>query len=203
MARDSSGNNNTGTVVGATWTTSGRLGAALNFSSGNAHVAIPNSSSLSLSTNRVTFLCWVYPTNLSSSYMTITQRSNAALTWFDWQIYARAADAPTAGRPVFRINWNNNRANDTGETVQSSSNLTLNQWQQVACTYDGTALRFYVNGALVGTTTRSGGTIPNGGRGIWIGANETWGEPFRGRIDEFRIYNRALSQAEIQALLTP
>lgn len=198
--RDSSGNNNTGTIVGATWTTSGHSGTALNFSTGNARVVIPNSASLSLSTNRVTFVCWVFPTNLNSNYSTIIQRSNSAGTWLNWQLYARAANAPTSGRPVFRINWNNNTSNNTGETVQSSVNLSTNQWQKVACTYDGTALRIYVNGTLRGTTTLSGGVIPSSTRAIWIGANELRGEPFRGRIDEFRIYDRALSQAEIQAL---
>jgi hypothetical protein len=35
-----------------------------------------------------------------------------------------------------------------------------------------------------------------------IGGNAIWGEFFQGRIDEVRIYNRALSQSEVQSLMT-
>jgi hypothetical protein len=61
-------------------------------------------------------------------------------------------------------------------------------------------MKFYIDGTLRGTTGKAGGTIPKSGKAIWVGGNDAWGEYFAGRIDEVRIYNRALSQAEIQAL---
>ena len=88
LADDSSTYGNDGAVNGATWTT-GKENGALSFDGTNDRVQLPNSASLSLSTNQVTFTGWIYPTNLSASWSTIVQRSNTAGNWFDWQIYAR------------------------------------------------------------------------------------------------------------------
>jgi hypothetical protein len=164
-------------------------------------VAVPNSASLGLSTNRLTVACWIYPTNLSGEWSTIIHKSNTNRGWLALQIYARADDAPTAGRPVFRIDWNGNQSNSADEEVQGDIALATNQWYHIACTYDGAAMRFYINGTLRGSTAKANATFPSSTQPIWIGANDIWGEPFRGQIDEVVLYNRALSQEEIQILM--
>ena len=63
-------------------------------------------------------------------------------------------------------------------------------------------MKFYIDGTLRGTTNATG-TIPNGGRDIWVGSNDNWSEHFAGVIDELYIYDRALSEGEIQALMNP
>ena len=63
-------------------------------------------------------------------------------------------------------------------------------------TYDGVNIRYYENGVLVATTPATG-SITNGNGGLQIGGNSIWGEYFTGRIDEVRVYNRALSAAEV------
>src|SRR5436190_7785211 len=71
----------------------------------------------------------------------------------------------------------------------------LNVWKHVALTYDGTTSRLYVDGVLVGSATGAHTTNNNPlifGR--WTPAAEYW----NGLIDEVRIYNRTLTQAEIQ-----
>ena len=72
----------------------------------------------------------------------------------------------------------------------------------IAATYDGSQMKFYIDGTLRGTTNATG-TIPNGGRDIWVGSNDNWSEHFAGVIDELYIYDRALSEGEIQALMNP
>ena len=111
-------------------------------------------------------------------------------------------DAPTTNHPVCRIDWNGDNAVDADEQVEGDIILQPGTWYFLACTYDGTDLKFYIDGTLSDTTNRPGGTIPDGGREIWIGGNEPWGEYFDGVIDEARIYNRALSGTEIQSLLS-
>jgi hypothetical protein len=81
--------------------------------------------------------------------------------------------------------------------------LAANTWAHLAVTYDGATLRLYVNGALAGSKAASGAITATTGA-LRIGGNNIWSEWFQGLI---RIYNRALSQAEIQtdmsAPLTP
>src|SRR6185295_18639269 len=71
-----------------------------------------------------------------------------------------------------------------------------NAWSHLAATYDGTNLRFYVNGVLV-TAKATSGAMPNTANPLRIGGNAIWGEYFSGLIDEVRVYNRALGAGEI------
>ena len=66
-------------------------------------------------------------------------------------------------------------------------------WTHIAGTYDGANLRLYVNGVLVKTQARTG-TIFSSPNPLYIGGK---GSQFSGLIDEVRVYNRALSAAEI------
>jgi hypothetical protein len=59
-------------------------------------------------------------------------------------------------------------------------------------------VRRYVNGALVSTRTATG-PITTSANPLRIDGNNIWGEFFNGVIDEVRIYNRALTAAEIQS----
>jgi hypothetical protein len=59
----------------------------------------------------------------------------------------------------------------------------------------------YVNGTQVASRSVSG-AIRTSSRALRIGGNTVWGEYFAGRIDEVRIYNRALSASQIQADMT-
>src|SRR5262249_25047021 len=81
--------------------------------------------------------------------------------------------------------------------VTGPSALPVNTWTHLAGTYDGTTLRLYVNGTLVASQAASG-TITTSTGAVRLGGNAVWGEYFRGRIDDVRIFNRALSQAEVQ-----
>ena len=66
----------------------------------------------------------------------------------------------------------------------------------MAVSYDGTALRLFVNGVEVDSRPLSGSMLTSTGV-LRIGGNSVWSEFFAGRIDEIRIYNRALTPAEI------
>jgi len=80
----------------------------------------------------------------------------------------------------------------------------LNQWSHVACTYDGLTERLYVNGLEVAAASFSQ-AIPSSDRELWIGNDEPdlgfAARDFDGFIDEPRIYSRALSACEIQAIV--
>ena len=75
--------------------------------------------------------------------------------------------------------------------------LAVNTWTHLAATYDGSALRLYVNGNLTGTTAKTG-AITASTAALTIGSDPFYGQYFAGLIDEIRIYNIALTQAQIQ-----
>ena len=76
--------------------------------------------------------------------------------------------------------------------------MPVNTWTHLAATYDGTTLRFFVNGVQVASNAIAGPLLTSTGV-LRMGGNRIWREFFTGRIDEVRLYNRALSVTEIQA----
>ena len=68
----------------------------------------------------------------------------------------------------------------------------------LAATYDGATVRLYVNGVQVASRAQTG-AIATSTNPLQIGGDSIYGQYFAGRIDEARIYNRALSVTEIQS----
>jgi len=66
-----------------------------------------------------------------------------------------------------------------------------------ALTYDGAALRLYVNGVQVASRARTGNLLTSANP-LQIGGDSIHGQYFSGIIDEVRIFNRARTAAEIQ-----
>jgi glucose/arabinose dehydrogenase len=82
-----------------------------------------------------------------------------------------------------------------GRTPLRGPTLRRNRWSHLAITWDGAVSRLYVNGKHVATAPLA---VKLRGP-LRIGGNPILGEWFRGRIDDVRVYNRALSAAEIAA----
>ena len=190
-AGDSSGNSNTATLMnGTTWTT-GKYGGALLFDGVNDLVRVSDSNSLDLTT-AATFEAWVYPTVPPADWRTILQKEVDA--------YFFAASGAGAGNlPASGGTFNGNCCT----FVAGTSALPANVWTHVAATYDGSQLRFYVNGILVASKAVTGSYQVNTSY-LWMGGNAVYGEYFKGKLDELRIYNKSLTQAEIQTdMATP
>ncbi|MFH2008734.1 MAG: LamG-like jellyroll fold domain-containing protein [bacterium] len=74
-------------------------------------------------------------------------------------------------------------------------------WHHYVLTYDGAAVTLYLDGAEVTTTPHTGRVARNVDRPVNIGGSP-WGPTFDGRLDEVRIYDKALSAVEVDALYT-
>ncbi len=78
--------------------------------------------------------------------------------------------------------------------------LTLNVWQHVAATYEGSTITVFVNGSPVGSLGAANGTINAVTSDLVIGKNIVTGASFLGSIDEVELFNRALTPTEINNL---
>jgi len=185
---DSSGNGNNGTVSGATWTTNGRFGSALSFGAG-ALVTVSNSPSIDLTTG-MTLEAWVYPTSLNGSWMNVIFKSNGN-PGSQNPSYVLQGSTPTGLTPSLFIS-------SAPSNLATPSALPVNAWSHLAATYDGTTMTLYVNGAPLASQSASGAMTVSTDA-LTIGGNAFSGQNWVGLIDEIRIYNRALTQSEIQA----
>jgi len=78
--------------------------------------------------------------------------------------------------------------------------MTDGQWHLAAATYDGSAIRIYFDGAEVGRFAHRGALDTGGSAPAYIGSWSARSEFFEGGIDDVRVYQRALSAAEIRAM---
>jgi hypothetical protein len=183
---DASGSGNRGKLSGPV-RTRGRFGAGLAFDGARDWVTVPDDDSLDL-TRALTLEAWVRPSRLGSSWRTVLVKERGA--GLAYGLYAGSAHVFTSAERALR----------------ARSGLRRNRWSHLAVTWDGLVIRAYVNGrrvsshALVGTARTSSGPLRIGGNGIWP-------EWFAGVIDEVRVYDRALTAAEIardrDARITP
>jgi hypothetical protein len=184
-AADLSGNSNTGSVSGATWSAQGKFGNALSFDGGSNVVNVNDSSSLWLS-NGMTLEAWVYPVNALAGWKSILRKEGDAFF-----LYASSdqGNVPAVGGKFGSV---------AGYQIAfGTSPLPSNTWTHLAATYDGSVLRLFVNGSQVSSLT-VGGPIRNDALPLRIGNSTYPGECLPGTIDEVRIYGRALTQSEIQ-----
>ena len=105
--------------------------------------------------------------------------------------YALYASGEVAGRP------NGSLSVGGGDRyLDAPATLPLNTWSHLALTYDGATMRLYVDGTQVATRAQTGAVATSNGL-LRIGGNAIWGEWFAGKLDEVRIYDRALAAAQV------
>jgi hypothetical protein len=203
IAHDSSCYGNSGTLTGYQDTTlpqwvSGIYGKALKFDGVDDFVQVPDSSSLDFS-SAVTVMAWVYlpsGAHYGSSRILDKDNSNGATNlhlsiWDD------------AGHIEFGI---------SGLQYESSGCVPRNAWTNVAATYNGSSsvVSIYINGSLDSSYSMPYGFSTANGMPLCIGAKNYLGAAggtphqfcINGTLDDVRIYNTALSQQEIQTVMS-
>jgi hypothetical protein len=87
----------------------------------------------------------------------------------------------------------------TDKFIVSSNTYNDNKWHYAALTYDGTTIRLFVDNIEVGTLTSLKAPDTSSASPLKIGVNARVDNLyFIGQIDEVRLWNRVLSQAEIK-----
>ena len=108
------------------------------------------------------------------------------MTTTGWRRPRRSGSKPAAGATL---------GSSDVETLGTAA-LTTNTWAFLTETYNGSTLALYVNGTLVSSLAHTG-NIATSTNPLQIGGDSIYGQYFKGTIDEVRVYNGALTAAQI------
>ena len=184
VAYDESCNRNNGTISGSASYLTGVYDNCLSFNGTTDYVMINNS--VSLETDSITISAWIYPTSASQG-----------------TIVSKNVPFAVMHSPSGNIQFGIFAGTSPGwDWATGSIAVSLNTWTHIACTYDKTSMKIYIDGVLDTAKTHSiGGNIFAYESNLYIG----YGTPgldqyFAGNIDDVRIYNHSLSESEIAEL---
>jgi hypothetical protein len=196
LVRDSSINVNNGTTFGTTWSTTGHTLGALAFTPNN-YVQVQNSAALDVAGRGLTIEMWANITSGSSvDYVLINKPWAASGQPYPYYQYGIEYDANGARTLDFLF------GDTAGQSIGPFSMLPqTGTWTHIAFTYDGTNVKGYLDGVLkvTGAATTD---IQARGNPLRLGVDGSFQQGFNGKLDDVRIYNRALTQTEIQQDMT-
>ena len=186
-----SGSAANGTVTGGTYV-SGRIGQASSLSGSSQYVSFPSGFVSTLGNFSVA--TWVY-LNSASNWSRIFDFGTGTSVY----MFLSPQNGSTN---VVRFALTT-AGNSSEQRIDGSAALPTGVWTHVVVTKSGNTGTLYVNGAVVGTNanmTLSPSSLGNTNQN-WIGRSQFSADPYlNGRVDDFRIYNRALSASEVSSL---
>jgi hypothetical protein len=187
-ANDESGNGYNGTVNGPTLTTDrfGNPNSAYSFDGINNYIGLANTSALNFTSGGFALAAWVNFSQNNSDNLIIAKHNCGIISGY-------FLGAGNFGGPsnVFNFYVSSDSRLRTTETYNDG------KWHLVVGVYDGSTQYLYVDGVLKVSQAKT--YVNTNTANITIGSGTNCGY-FAGSIDEVRIYNRALSEAEIQEI---
>jgi alpha-glucosidase/alpha-D-xyloside xylohydrolase len=172
----------------------GKLGQGLDLDGSSQTVKIPHYAGLK-PVRAITISAWIKPARTTRGWV--------------WQEIYRKEDG--GARVLLAIGEHkkkhclcfglgiNGKYVDYGAPLESAK-LLDGKWRLVCATYDGKAIRLYADGKEIGNSKAAGAIDASGKAPAYIGSWKGMSEFFKGGLDDVRIYNRALSSAEIKSL---
>ncbi|MCX5644973.1 MAG: discoidin domain-containing protein [Phycisphaerae bacterium] len=196
VAADSSSYKNNGTLTnGATWAL-GKFGKAVQLDGVDDYVTVPHNPILCVTTG-VTVMAWVNTPRWEmpgQGYQGVISKGN---TLRSYSLYTTSAG-------VLHFSTTSTATNAYVGTT-SSATVPQNQWVHVCAMVSGGNQFYYINGVAAGTNTGQGIVLPGTADTETVvigrsneGATRSWG----GLIDDVRVYNRGMTQQEVQKIMT-
>lgn len=188
-ANDASGNNRNGTIAGGVASTSDRYGnanQAYSFNGVNGTITVANWNILTGNAARTMSVWFKAPIPTGFTMM------------LSWGIIEanRSSSMGTGTEPLY-IGFFSVFSHAVG--IINPEQFFDNRWHLMTYTHDGNLMNLYLDGALQATTPNV--SLNTASSNLVIGAySPSGGGQFNGAIDEVRVYNRALTAAEIQQM---
>jgi len=193
---DESGNGNNGTVNGATLTNDrfGNVGQAYGFD-GNDFITIPDNAVLN--SDYISVSIWFQ--TVSTSFGSLIYKTDPSAIN---EQYGLVLNYPSINNIIWSVkNGNNCSSPGSGwQTTNVNYNSSDGVWHQIVCTYDGSLSAIYLDNMLVTSSAFSVNIISACGGEINIGKGYNSSYLITGKIDDIGIWDRALTQCEIQDL---
>jgi hypothetical protein len=163
---------------------------ALHFDGIDDRIQVPANPSLNISSN-LTIETWINYSKNSGVQNVVCKSSDAVNNSY---IFPRTEDGWRTVQFLLNLNgqgW------QVLTVPYSALNSKRNQWHHLAATYDGFTMRIYIDGVLAGSQNKAGTITVNNNPLIIGGQTGFIDEYFQGKLDDIRIWNRALSGCEI------
>ena len=193
VVKDSSGNARTGTVIGTHTWVPGRIGNALSFDGTSAFVVLPIGVVSTLT--EVTIATWVQFDENRVWQRIVDFGNNTTVYVFL---------TPTSDKQKVQLAITTN-SNPGQQLLNGTSVLPFATWKHIAVVLDGQTATLYVDGSLESTSAITMRLVDLGiTANNWLGRSQyAQDKYFKGQMDDFRVYDRALTAEQIAAIAHP
>lgn len=150
---------------------------------------------MEISGDELTIIAWIKGASSGSSEdVIVCQSPGGSASKRLWSLSTKSS-----GRnPTFRIKT----SSGSKQLKDGNTNLQNGTWYFLAATYDGSAMRIYVDGEEVKNASKSGDLETDTDAEVWVGSEPTTqgADPWEGGLDEVAVYDKVLSAEEIAEL---
>lgn len=208
-ANDQSGNGHNGTVNGASLAADrfGNDSSAYDFNGTSSEIIVADANDLSFVSNQFTVSFWIYSNSNPTSNLAILGKRGSPTSEFEYLFRKVDGSDATYGNKLFFSGWNLSGTTFpytiNTSTVTPDDTIATNQWENWTITADGTELKAYRDGEFRFSYSRNtSSSFENGTGDLTIGSGGGYNATYymSGKLDDIRIYNRALDSAEVNAI---
>lgn len=196
-ANDASGNNNNGIEYGNLQYKMGISGESASFDGVDAYIRVPSNSTLN-PTDQLSISFWVKVASFTNQWSPLVYKGGALQSGYKNREYS-----------VWLQNTGSVLVSSAGDN--SSRHYTKaccaeqNYWTHLVCIIDrqSHSMKIYVDGVLRANVNDFYSSFENNNDDLMFGWTDEVNaafSPFKGRIDELRIYNRTISKKEVKSL---
>jgi hypothetical protein len=171
-----------GTKSGGVTAIEGKIGRGASLNGTSGYLNIPNKAAYQM-TSAMTISAWAKPTGTTGTI---------AGKWGTQNSYRLLL---SSGKFAFSVTL----STGTVVTATASATASTTAWSHVAGVFNGTRLILYVNGAQAATASASG-SLKSSTDPIRVGNSTNNANYYKGSVDELRLYNTALSAAQLNRL---
>ena len=192
IACDSSSNGNNGTIAGAQWV-NGKQSKALSFDGINDSVLVPDAAELDI-TGDISLVAWIWADSMMYCAPIVAKGDSVS----NYNYYMAIGEA-FGNRATVQLRDTSYPGDDL--ELRSKQLIDIKTWRHIVGVRQGDTMRLFINAVLDTSGVYSGNPLWVNNLPLTIGSypySDPW--YFKGKIDELRIYNRALTQKEILAL---